>query len=665
MYADFGNHMTQLLHYGFAFLLLLVLWPKAIFHITAGDALDRAVSRYILMVLLLMVVGYVLVAIKLFEILAIVPVLLYITIQSQLRRHASGFIEGKKTQWATVFYDYWEGAYSLPKQIKSYALSRLEKVRSSWQTRSRSLNKVLTTTVLVLILGICTYIRFYDAVMEAAPGMSDGYVTLAWIKYIDQRVLFHDGIYPQGFHIYMDYLVKFGSIDSLYVLKYTGPLNSMLFIFGLYFVVSRISRSKPAGLAAALIFGLLGANFVGDLQRQSSTNSQEFAFVFVLPTLYYLWCYFTRGAKSDLYTAFAGMAVTGLVHTLAFALLGLGVGTMLLCHFLAIGRQSWQAIGRITIAGGAAVFLSVLPLGIGRLLGASLHESSEEYLLAQNPEPITFPELRGFDIATAAAIVILLLWGLLARRTSEHKLAALFTGSFGAAVFGLYYAGGVLTNSLLISSRSGELWGIMIPFVLAMGWFALFHGLSRMVGQWRQWVELSLSVVLLTAVLLVAPIEPIRPYKLEWNSGIEQYLRITEEFLPKSFLVFSQEEGYAVVLGKGYHLFLRNLLNEYDPMKPVLTKKGAGSPDTNIPQHIFIYDEKKVFKVSEANSVYPFRKPIQDRREREQAQLNEWMKQYRQANGEPKIYYEDDHLRIYYLYREESKESKLKKIWGQ
>ncbi|MCC2685184.1 MAG: hypothetical protein K0R75_2083 [Paenibacillaceae bacterium] len=332
MYAEWTHGFVHLIRYGSAFLFLLVFVPRLIFHQARGDLAERIVGRFQMMTLLLIGLGYALVAIKLFELLAIIPAFILIALAQGAWRNRRNKRSMKQEEandeqqvrsYIPKVYDYLERKYNPWPEIKASVMERISEATVAWRSRLRHLPTMVEAAIVLFVFAAAAYIRFADALTHAAPAMSDSYVTLAWIKYVNQRILFHDGIYPQGFHIFMGYLVKFSFLDPLYILKYTGPLDSMLTMAGMYFAVSRWAGSRTAGTVAAAVFCFL-SGIIGwsDVERQAATNAQEFAFVFVFPTLYFIHRWLRDRVRWALSAGVAGMVAAGLVHTLAYAYCG-------------------------------------------------------------------------------------------------------------------------------------------------------------------------------------------------------------------------------------------------------------------------------------------------------------------------------------------------------
>jgi hypothetical protein len=516
--------------------------------------------------------------------------------------------------------------------------------------REKNHDKKLNWMVLVegmtflTIIGLSAYLRFYDAFTNAAPPLSDSYVTLAWMKYINHRDLFHDGIYPQGFHIYLASIYKFAAVDALYVLRYTGPLNTLMITVGLYIVIRKLTNNLIGGLTASWIYGVVWVIiplFATD--RQAATNSQEFAFVFIFPAIYFLIKYFQTERKEDLLVGLLSTAIIGLVHSLGFALIGLMIGIMIVTSFLAL-RKKRKIYFQVVVGVIGTVVLSFIPLGIGYLLGKGLNASSAQYLVSQNSS-YHFTILTKIDYVALGFLFLLFLLLFRKQLSRGERFIGIFTFLTGISVFLLYYAGGVLTHSTVIDSRSRDLWGLVIPFCMGITISFLLNALR---GKWVGVINILAMFGIIAVTLMYRP-SPIIPYKMEYNENIEQYLRISQNYLPQEWMIVSQDEGYAVALGKGFHMHLGDFLKNYNPEAKTLTKFNQGAPDRNIPPHIFIFQEKKVFEVSKTNSIYSILAPKYKQREQEYKELTKWMSIHQKAGNKVKIFYQNQHIIVYQL----------------
>lgn len=662
-YASFFNQFYHLSHFAFAFWLLFLFLPRYLFRPSGPDGGERFFHRLAGIVLLYIGVGYTLAFIKLYEVLAFLTVLILIFLRRSLFRKGGSRVGHAASFPGVVFYDALDLGFRL-KLFWQRWFSHEGRLMSRGREKFSHFRQDLSSKILLLaVLAAAAYLRFYDALIYAAPPLSDSYVTLAWMKYIEERVLFHDGIYPQGFHIILATLHKFSGIDPLYVLKYMGPLVGLLITIGLYFVTSRWSKNPFAGIVAASFYGIFGFIWLGtDWERQAATNSQEFALLFLLPSLYFYSRYLQGGRRGDLWAAWFGYAVIGLVHSFVFLYAGVGLGAFLfaalLFHFRTLGKRVLAA----ALSGMGAVILSLLPLGLGKLLGREINHGASEFLHSYGD--VAFPVLHLWDYAGLTALLLMLLIGLILRFTTHQERPDLFAGMMALFFFLLYELGGHYTGSVVLATRSGSIWALTVPLLLGFAWSYLWSGLRRLKFFSKPArFEAILLLILLAGLTYHEKVKPILPYKMEWNAGVEQYLRIAATHRPLTWMIVSQNEGYDLALGNGYHMYLGDFLARYDPNRPPLTRADSEEPDRGIPTEIYIYHEKKVFRVSRSMEIYQILSPTYERREEENRRFKEWLTAYRQANGEPEIYYEDEVLAIYHISLPNPEKENRSRFW--
>jgi hypothetical protein len=667
MYAQFSNQLIHLLHYFFAFAFLMIILPKVIFkNRHQGDPLEQIVVNYLKMVFFTIIVGYVLILTKLFEVLSLLAIWSSLIWYKYLSYKSGRNRQEVFTSINTWFYDYLDGLFRIGRLLLQNLKTTLLFWKHSITTRFSNFQVISELLVLAFVFISAAYYRFYDALVHAAPAMSDAYVTLAWIKYNSSRKFedfFHDGIYPQGFHINMALLHKFAAIDELYILKYTGPLISMFTMLGFYFVVSRFTGRKIPGIVSALVYGLCG-HLISESAwiRQASTNSQEFAFVFILPTLYFFYQYLHNGKKENFWAGATGLAITGLVHSFAQGFAGLGLLALIAAAILLNTRKYIRQSIEISIAGAASLAIAAFPLGMGFLLGKSLNDSSSAFLTSTLKTPITIPILHGMDYVALVSLAILVFFFGISLKTRKESLLLLFSIFFIAGTFFINEFGGKITNSTLITSRAGDLWALAVPYCIGMGVYVLFKLFTKL--RKRETLELACTVILIVLIMVFIRPTAIQPYKMESDHSVEQYLRIAGSYPAKMWMVVSQKEGYDLVFSNGYHLLMKDFLPKYDPTKPPLTIVGENAPDAKIPLDTYIYREKNIFEVSKDNVIYSTEKLVYEERARQMIQLGQWVDSYKNAGNTIEIFFEDNDLIIYHIHREQTKEEKNAKIWG-
>ncbi len=634
-YASIANHANAMAHYLLSFIFLFIVFPMLIFRYREGGSFDNLARNFIKAVLLYIILGYLLVVIKLYEFIALV--LFMVSLNFLLLKKG-----GEKT--AGIFYkincllmDFADGvipAEALAKRVFGGFKNLFSKLISAFRDPAN---------ILLLFVCLCSlYIRIYNALIHPAPSMSDSSVVLAWMKYIENRMVFHDGIYPQGFHIYLATLRKFSAINPLYILNYSGPVSGLLTTLSIYFFTSRITESKASGVVAAITFGILWPLISDNWVRQAATNSQEFAFAFIMPTFYYYIKYLSEGKRDDLFTAFAGITVIGLVHSIALVFCGVGAFIIVFVFLVTDLKRSWKRLLNTVLSGMLCIFISFLPLGLGLLFGKEVHSSSSEYLLSKIYDNF-FPPVRGVDLASFAALglVFLLLIGGLIRKKLNRSYMFVFL--YGAAYFLFIYYGPALTKSQVITNRFGDMWNLFIPVLVGVSFNILLLPIRK--AGIRSAFQLGLAAVFFAFSIYCTRLTPIIPYKVQSDAAVEQYLRINSSFRPTEWhLVSGFVGGYALSYGTAYHIQSADFVANYNPSDKEITDLATKVVLPNI----FIFYEKNVF-VDEVDSLEGLVLEQYEARLRDSDALAEWIEKYREAHGELNVYYEDADLVVYYI----------------
>lgn len=646
-------------HFVFAFSLLFIFWPRLLFASRGEGLLDDFFARYIKMVCLLIILSYLLVIVQLYEVLSLVFCLLVITLRSKLIGGRTNLAVRALSENALIWlYDVLDRERHPLAELKSRAWKRYMVIKAYLASRFSTPLALGNTLLLLSVLGYSAYLRFYDSVRHAAPAMSDAYVTLAWMKYIDEKILFHDGIYPQGFHIYLSVLHKFATNDPLYVLKYAGPLNGVLIILGIYFFVSRLSGRVLPGIIAAFIYGVLGGMLPMGWERQASTNSQEFALVFLLPAWYFTLAYFKTRKKDDLWTAAAAYAVIGLVHPLVLAFLCVGVAILVIAQLLVKPREAWQSLLQLLIAGGVAAVVTVLPLAYGFLLGKEVHSSSLDFVTMSLQ--LTSPEISLLDKAALGGLLVFLLAAVLLKafgKPEQELGSTLFVCLLGGLSFAGYMFLGPLTQNAVLSTRTGLLWSLAAVVVVGLGWWGLFRVWQQRAS--LRLLELGLGVGLLLGAVWYYQPAPPEPYKMQYDTTIEQYLQIRADHTPTDWLIVSTEEGYALSIGRGWHMHLGDFLEAYDPGNKRLSALVDGTVQTLTVSDIFLFSEKNPYPVD-----IDTMEPVIERHEQEYARLEQWVEEYDQVHNNLDVYYEDQNIIIYQIHQTQTQADRFREIWG-
>lgn len=642
MYYNGWFQLFMFIRFGIAFCLIFLAVPGFIFRRSEDSIVDDEVASFIRMVAVVIIIGYVLVLAKIYEVITILMAFLFLIYRKYARTSLMSDIGHQTEQLQLYIYDYLDGKAQILHPVHA-ARGIFKKVKAYIRDHVGDRETRYFNLMLLILMGLAAYLRFRDVWVHAAPPLSDAYTTLAWMKHIGRKVLFYSnggGVYPRGFSIYLETLAKFAFIDPFYVFRYVGPLNSVFAAFGCYFAISRITGSRLGGFVSAAAFGLL-APFLGtDWERQSAINSQEFALVFMAPAVYFSYRYLKQGRNQDLLVAAAAYAVIGWVHTLVFAFTALMVGALLIMALIFKFREYGPRVLRLMGVGVIAAVLSVIPIAIGRLMGVEIHSSSQEFLV-QKVAIATLPGLDLLDKLALISVAVCLIGALFRLRELRKLPGSVVIAGVVLAVFGVYYYGGVLTHSQMLVTRSKDFWALAKALAYGGGVAEIFRWIPKFSG--KRWLETVTAALIIVICWFGFHPQPCNPYKMQWDSDIEQYLAISNKYLPDTWMIVSDEEDYSIVLGKGFHFYITGFL----PYNPRGLKKAEWY---TFPEYIFIYYHKELYKVSTKNSIYVIEKPIYQRREKEQKELAQWLTTYRSYHKNIQVFYEDRHLRVYRIH---------------
>ncbi|MDP2859835.1 MAG: hypothetical protein Q8P50_17935 [Bacillota bacterium] len=388
---------------------------------------------------------------------------------------------------------------------------------------------------------------------------------------MESKQLFHDGVYPHGFHIILSALRKISAIDPLLVLKFAGPLASLLTVAGAWYCATRLTRSPTAGLVAAFVLGLLPRTLPLDYARQASTNSQEFGMAFVLPVVVLLSRYLDEGDHLDLTTAGAGLAVTGLVHPLPALAAATYTGCCLSAHAIC-GSLDHRRAKRVIWTGLLAAGVSAAPIAAGLLHGIPLHQSSLAFALSGGNaagQGLTPVALAAVCCAAGGMVITLFrhargrsTWDTGARQGPSPK-DSLVCLLVTLASLAIWQASRLGLSSLVLSTRGGESGspGIALGISAGVGSLAPDSPVRRGAGR----LVATLVLLGLGMTAWKAGVQPAAAYRMQSDAWVDQYLRIATTHTPHKWMIVGGEEGYALALGAGWHMSLQEFLAAYDP----------------------------------------------------------------------------------------------------
>jgi len=629
----------------------LYLWlPGRLFPFLARKrGLERWVAGACLMLFANITLVYLLAVTRLYEVASVVGCWVIVFLVVRYRRGGyTALREDARSALGTIL-EVLDGVRHPVRTLKGSGTGLVQAVGDALSRRSLA-DLVFFAAALGTAAG-AAYLRFRSALVHPAPAMSDAYVVLAWMKYVEARQLFRDGVYPLGLEIYLSLLRKFSALDGLLVLNLAGPLCGLLVCVTLYLVVSRVLEDRWSGLLAAFAYGVMGPHLAGEFVRQAATNSQEFGMIFVLPAAWWTYRYLQGGQSLDLWLAAATCALSVYIHPMTALYTALAVGTFSLAAALVHRCR----LGQLLKLAGACLMgalVGALPLLLAMGAGIPLHASSAEF--ATRRAALTPPRVTPRDLAAGALLgvgCLVSLSGAGRRWRGVWTLAGL-----AAAAAALWQAPRWGMQSVALAVRSGEFWSLAL-----CGGLGVAGGLCRGLFGRREVLCALVVVAGMAYALQLWPVQPAEPYRLQWDSEVAQYLRIASEFRPTEWLIVSFNEGYALALGRGWHMQASTLVEEYDPRRTVvgLGMEGDGLRVIPVPD-VFIFVP---------HQLYPL--PIEELRQEWEARqetlarLKEWVRAYQEVRDDMTVYYADHQLVVYRISRPLTPEQRFRRIWGE
>ncbi|WP_438448550.1 hypothetical protein [Gorillibacterium sp. sgz5001074] len=667
MHATWTGSLYPLLQYAAAFFLMAILAPRLIFarhDKDGGGRQERFWGHLAGACFFTILLGYALVALKLFELIAMAVILIVAAARRPLMRWIAASKRMEAHGAEVKLYDLLDGQWRLVPAVTAWTL---EQAATSRRRMAELFGSARFIRLLLLgtVLAVTAALRFHDALRNLAPGGAESYRLLRGIKQLRGQQLFQDGLQPEGLPLFLSAMSRLSPVDPLYIQKFTGPLIGVLLTLSLYFAVTRLTGVYSAGILAAAGYGWM-EGVVDPLgwNGQAAAHAGGFAAIFVLPGLVFTSRYLNGGQRVWLLRAGFCLGAAALIHPVVYGFALTAHLLLAAVHLTAAPRESGRFSLAVALAGAGAGLVAMLPLGLGLLMGrhpvaaASWLPWPEVRLGWEWPLFRSAVELTAAGTLLATGLVCLLLLPAAGRsRSSAEKLrTGVFVLLLGAAALLLKLPGSLIPASAsasaagALSLRADALWAWLLPFLLGTAW-GLVAGLLQHRSRVYAAQQLVAGVLLPVAALLLHPPSPPVSAKLESESSVRQYLRIRSMLPTRTWTIVSQEGTLA--MESGFHMKVSDLLEDYDPERPYLTRWNEEKPDPEVTHDVFLFYEKRM----------PSPDPDGER-SREEARLKLWIDRHRAAWGDATRFYEDEALAVYRIHREMTAEERNQLLWG-
>jgi len=661
--------------------VVLVALPRLIFSLDRipGTFLDRTMAGVVYMSALTIAAMYVLGTVGMLEMLGLVAAW----------GGAWWFNKGRrrKRRFSSVVERTLEASDRVERHgAARFASSRAGELRSTtrrrvvgfWGRRPRGL-AMLTSLAILGVLSVAAAMRFSRALGHLDLVPQDSFLALSWTTFLNKGRVLADGTYPQGTYMWTSMLSRFYPFGVYNFTRWVGPMMNVLELVVLYWVVSRTTRNRAAGLLALAVFGLFAGHpaLLVDWTRQIGAMSQEFALAFALISLLCGARYMAGRRDHDLALAGCALFVAATSNTLVVPMMALGYAVILTVG-LVTGGWDRRSFVRIVAMGLGTLLAANLYFILGALRGIPLNESFDLYRpsnqVTLDPAPPTTAdqpergrELEGNPIyqlgAIGASIGVLGGVILLRRRPEEGRvvLAVSLTSFTAMILFDLF----LYRSGLLFRVRQGwitaELMVVGIGAGIGAPALLLADAVERSrAGRWtqaRRWSTpgalegVALAVVAVTVLVLYPQYSAAA--RVAGPSGYPQASKVAIEVLgrslPLTFTFVGVSEQYQEALDKGFFteawVFARDI-----------TMREARDPGYELPiptESVYIFVEKVPFGGPQAAPVGPTQEYYRDqeKRTRMMARIRIWCDAYRASHHDMTTYYEDRELVVFRIKR--------------
>jgi len=659
-----------------SFGLLFILLPMLVTPFDRGDdgLGDRLFIPLIHSSVAVIIFVHILAVAKLFESLSLLALSLIVWLYF-LRKKAktASITRSSGTKVLTNLYDLSESWDSLKRIVKSWLLTSKTGL-DTWLTGFNLTirGKWLALTGIAVSLLYAAYVRFHHVLIHYYFGASDAYVHIKWSKFLMKNILYVDGVYSYGFEAIIAGTARFFLIDIYEIVRFIGPIASMLVILSIGYAVVKLGYNLYAAWIAMFVYAV-SSYLPADTWRQISALPLEYSVIFFLPGIVFFLLYCKGGKKYHLLLAAECLFLTVMIHPFAALCHGVAYLVVGLLHVgkLITDKRIRLVIGYLGIAGSAGVVPILLPLAFGlKLHGPSAGYVSSTVGSKVESDQVGFWEsaagwLSPLDGAVIALVAISLLaiairYGLKRDQLTVPPVSLPTVCVLGALFFIMYRAGDIGLPMLLPKDRLG----IIVALLGAFGLGVLVLAAWRVFETGFRRLYLSSTVVLtISASIVIAGyvVEPPKGDRFQYDEAVKAFISIKENFDAVDWTIVSPIEEYPLVEAFGYHTNLwefvqRNSPESTDPM---------GFPTSNVfffVETLPLYPDGKT-PITPMDARKPFPGPPEgdisafyyknENRITLEAKLMNWVTWYMNEYPDRMMLYMDTpHFKVYHLKQE-------------
>ena len=229
--------------------------------------------------------------------------------------------------------------------------------------------------LLLALIVLIGYMYGSNSIKNYGYLASDVAVHNYWINAMSDNNIFVAGVYPHGFHCVIYFLHAVFRIDTSVLLRLFAMTNVIYVHMVLFAFIKYLTKSRYAAYGALVIY--VAVNFMnsGCYSRFSANLPQEFGFLFLFPTLYFLFEYMkherTKGKKDREYKRRKYFELTGAacsfslsiaVHFYGAMIVGIFCVAIVFAYWMRFFRPSYFLRLMAALIGG--IIIAALPMGV-------------------------------------------------------------------------------------------------------------------------------------------------------------------------------------------------------------------------------------------------------------------------------------------------------------
>jgi len=637
--------IDTLLRLGVGGFLVLFLWPRYAFAVDDEvPAPDRAVGYVARMLVVLIAAGYVLVAAHIYSWLTLALVLLALRlVKPQPAQNA--YELRRSLRLAANLLAELDRLGSWPARTLQRLRGRLRRPRAE---RPGVPGYLWVGGALVLaVLGVAAYLRLASPLAHASIPFSDSDVVLYWVQTVEQQVLFPNGIYPEGFHIFMADLIRLTVANPIASVKFFGPIVGVAMVASVGFTTYRLTgRFGPAAIAA-LVYGTLPHLLPYEYLRQVGTDSQEFGNALVLPVLWFVYASWVKPSPWYRGTAVALLLVAAFTHPVVTLNAGAAAVAATVAAWLANGVR-WPVLGWYLRWMPVAILAAVAPLVVALLLGIPLNSSGASFLGAAThggAPPISLANKIALLSDLALILVRLVRLGLRRAERADlgMPLAALLVLLAALAVkeaplFGIH--------SVVLASRAAEFIALAEGLAAGIGFSALQEAMELIHLTTARWLAVAAAVAVVAFAWLQYRPQPFDAFRTSrWlpDDFVLAYVDIATSLPHGSWLAVSDDSGFDYTYGQSFFMVAQTFAQHVAPTAPWPRYSGGGTSYPLSESHLFLFVDKRIVVAQ------GYRYDQIPSRTASQAAIRGWVKAWQQRHGPLPVYYSGPDLTVYQL----------------